>query len=512
MTGPEAPSAPAAPAGIGDGSSHPPLRRPALAALLLALAAGLLAPIWTVRFPLLVDYPNHLASAFVMAHLDDAAFHFDQYYRAAWTTYPYLSMDVILLALQHFVSIELAGRLFLSLCVLSVPAAAWFFIRRANPGEEGLALWSLLVCHNLYFFRFGFLNLQLSMAICFFLLGMWLWHLERPRVATWFLLLLVATALYFTHLFGFAVAAVVMSAYCWSARRTFKQIVASLALYLPGIFFYLHSVVGHGAKGGFHFRGLADKIGSLISVMVACSPAVDMLTILVLLGVLAWVQIDNYEFKWNRPWRRVTAILFLFYWILPAVIGPATNVDKRILPFVFVLSLAGAKVGQRGRKLAMIAVLVFFIRAGVLERNFVISQPHFARLAEAISSVPPGARVLPLVDWAGGASWPERHFWAYGVIDRGWVTPCLFHDPGVHPFALKDDSYDPCGETITPSTVLDWRRIAKEFDYVWAYHVPQLTSPLSSAGKVVFDGENLQVFQLGIAADRGKEDRPSPTP
>lgn len=509
MTGPETQSAPAIPAGIGDGVSPPPLRRPALAALLLVIAAGLLAPIWTVRFPLLVDYPNHLASAFVLAHLHDAAFHFDQYYRAAWNTYPYLSMDVILLALQNFVSIELAGRLFLSLCVLSVPAAAWFFVRRANPGEEGLALWSLLVCHNLYFFRFGFLNLQLSMAICFFLLGLWLRHLQRPRLATWLLLLLVATALYFTHLVGFAVAAVVMTAYGWSAKQSFKVMASTWALYLPGMVFYLHSVAGHGARGGFHFRGLADKIGSLISVMVACSPAIDMLTILVLLGVLAWVQIDNYEFKWNRPWRRVTAILFLFYWILPAVIGPATQVDKRILPFVFVLSLAGAKVGQRGRKLAIIVVLVFFIRAGVLEHSFLSDQPHFARLAEASSSVPPGARVLPLVDWAGGASWPERHFWAYGVIDRGWVSPCLFHDPGVHPFALKDDPYDPCNLAITSTTTLDWERVSREFDYVWAYHVPQFTSHLSSAGRIVFDGENLQVFELRKPADNGMEVRPS---
>jgi hypothetical protein len=512
MTGPETHSAPTASTGVEGGASKLALQRPAMTVLLLAIAAGLLAPIWTVRYPLLVDYPNHLASAFVLAHLRDAAFHFNQYYRAAWNTYPYLSMDVILLGLQHFVSIELAGRLFLSLCVLSVPAAAWFFIRRANPGEESLVFWSLLVCNNLYFFRFGFLNLQLSMAICFLLLGLWLWHLERPRLGTWCGLLLVTTALYFTHLVGFAVAAVVMTAYGFSARRPFKDMVSAWALYIPGMLCYLHSVVGHGARGGFQFRALADKIGSLISVMVACSPAVDLLTLLVLLGVLAWAQIDNPEFQWNRHWRRATAILFLFYWILPAVIGPATNVDKRILPFVFVLSLAGAKVGRRGRKLAMIAVLLFFIRAGALERNFVSAQPHFVSLAGAISSIPPGARVLPLVDWAGGASWPERHFWAYGVIARGWVTPCLFHDPGVHPFTLKDDPYDPCGLAITPATSLDWGRVGREFDYVWAYHVPQFSSSLSSAGKIVFAGENLQVFQLGKAADGGKEVRPSPTP
>jgi hypothetical protein len=53
--------------------------------------------------------------------------------------------------------------------------------------------------------------------------------------------------------------------------------------------------------------------------------------------------------------------------------------------------------------------------------------------------------------------------------------------------------------------------VGKEFDYVWAYHVPQFTAHLSSAGKIVFDGEDLQVFQLRQAADSGKEVRPSAT-
>jgi hypothetical protein len=151
----------------------------------------------------------------------------------------------------------------------------------------------------------------------------------------------------------------------------------------------------------------------------------------------------------------------------------------------------------------MIAVLLFFVRAGALERNFVSNQPHFAKLAEAISLVPPGARVLPLVDWAQGASWPERHFWAYGVIDRGWVTPCLFHDPGVHPFALKDDPYDPCSVAITPATVLDWGRIAREFDYVWVYHLPEFSAPLSSAGSLVYRDGDLKVFRVNDAAKPG---------
>lgn len=481
----------------------PTHRRLVNVALVVAFAGALLAPIWNVPYLPLVDYPNHLASAFVLAHLHDAALHFGQFYQADWNTYPYLAMDGILLALQRGVSIDLAGRLFLSFCVLSVPAAAWFFLHRANPGEESLALWSLLVANNLYFFRYGFLNLQLSMALCFFLLGLWLWHLERPQLGRWCLLLLVTTGLYFTHLVGFAVAAVVMTAYAGAARRPFRDLLSAWALYIPGALFYLHAEVGQCPPGAMQFRALTDKIGSLVAVMVGCSTPVDFLTLLVLLGVLAWVQIDNPGFQWNRPWRRATLILFLVYWLLPAVHGSATNVDKRLLPFVFVLSLSGAKVGRRARGLAFIALALFVVRAVALERYFVSVKPHLANLADAFNSVPRGARVLPLVDWANGAPQPERHFWAYGVITRGWVTPCLFHDPGVHALGLRERVYDPCGEGLTPSSHLDWGRVQRDFDYVWVYGLGSFDQPLSQIGRSVWEAGSLRIYRLQPAALAG---------
>ena len=97
-----------------------------LAALLtVVFAAGLLlAPIWLVAYPPLLDYPNHLARAFVLVHLQDPAFHFARYYRADWGLYPYLGMDLSMLALQRWLAVELAGRVFLSICALAFPLGA----------------------------------------------------------------------------------------------------------------------------------------------------------------------------------------------------------------------------------------------------------------------------------------------------------------------------------------------------------------------------------------------------
>jgi len=75
-------------------------------------------------------------------------------------------------------------------------------------------------------------------------------------------------------------------------------------------------------------------------------------------------------------------------------------------------------------------------------------------------------------------------------------SPCLFHDPGVHPLAPKLRTDDPCGLTFTSASNPDWGRVQSDFDDVWACHVPQFSSALSARGKVVFADEDLKVFRM----------------
>src|ERR1700730_11451568 len=168
----------------------------------LILAAALLVPIWSVAFPPLLDYPDHLARPFVLAHLADPAFTFSRFYRADWGAYPYLGMDASLAVLGRLFPIETAGRIFLSLCVLALPAAAWFFLRQVNPGEDAAALWMLLIAGNVFFLE-GFLNFDLSLAVGFLELGFWLSWLAKRGIARWVATLVMFTALFFTHLLGF---------------------------------------------------------------------------------------------------------------------------------------------------------------------------------------------------------------------------------------------------------------------------------------------------------------------
>src|SRR5258708_1211396 len=118
---------------------------PRLVALLI-LAAALLAPIWSAAFPPLLDYPNHLARSFVLAHLSDPAFTFSRFYRADWGAYPYLGMDASLAVLGRLFPIETAGRGFLGLCALSLSGAGLFFFPQVQSDRNPHGVLALLIC------------------------------------------------------------------------------------------------------------------------------------------------------------------------------------------------------------------------------------------------------------------------------------------------------------------------------------------------------------------------------
>src|SRR5258708_18954024 len=119
-------------------------------------------------------------------------------------------MDASLAVFGRLFPIETAGRVFLSLCALALPGAAWFFLRQVNPDEDATALWALLIACNVFFLE-GFLNFDLSLAVGFLALGFWLRWIAKHNIARWAAALAAFTALYFTHLLGFGIAGLVVA-------------------------------------------------------------------------------------------------------------------------------------------------------------------------------------------------------------------------------------------------------------------------------------------------------------
>lgn len=445
-----------------------------------------------------VDYPNHLARAFILAHPQDATL--ARFYAPDWRPSQYLLMDAALVGLQGVMSVDAAGRVLLSFSLLALPLCVWFFLRQASPAHDPVALWSLLLCQN-FFFLTGLVNLQLGIALCFLMLGLWLRWLERITLGRWVLLAFLATLLYFTHLMGFAVAALIITLLTLRTRRGRFVLYASWAMFLPGALLLIYS---RAASGGldiaFHSQG-SKPLVSFIAIETY-SRTFDYITFAVVVAAIVAARWKNPEFRWNPQWLEVCLVLYLLYWLMPFRLFSSNYAYLRLVPFWWIAGLAAARIGRRGWLLAPIALLLFAGRTADIVRNFGARQPELESFARSFQVTTEGARVLPLVEGKRGEKQVERHYshaWAMGVIEKRWFTPYLFHDPGAHPLRIVHQAYAPPVPEYLPTIYRqppDWARIRQDYDFVWAYNVQVFKTELSQIGVLVFEEGDLRVFRI----------------
>ncbi len=470
------------------------------------MAAALLAPLWMVLHLPLVDYPNHLARAFILAHLDDPGSCLREYYAADWAPNPYLLVDLLLIGLQRFLAVETAGRLLLTLGLLAPPLAVWLFLRQANPGQAHLAAWSLAFCWNVFFLA-GMLNLQLSVALCFLFLALWLAYQADPSRRRWWVLLLLATTLYFTHLFGFAVAALITAVCLLRPWRGWVHAASSALLFLPGMLLFFFTLRSRGGAAEVLYLSLQEKGASPLLVLQSYFQPLDHVNaILVAVAILAaWWR--NPDFRWNHPWLEVALLLYALFWVLPYAVGGATEVDLRILLFLSCLAPAAARIGRRARLLAPLALLLFALRLGDVAHHFLRQQRFLTSLDRSLELVEPCARVLPVAAWKGNGLLHDTyaHYWAYGVLRKGWFSPYLFHDPGVHVLRIRFGGYYPALRHYLPATYRqtpDWARVQQDYDYVWAYNVAAFHSELSRISVLVYESGDLRLYRVSREGTR----------
>ncbi len=482
-----------------------PFSRVALGALLVIVAAAAIYPIWAVKYPPLLDYPNHIASSYVLAHLHDTSLPFHAWYGADWGLYPYLTLDAVLQVMQWAVPIELAGRIYMSLAAIGLPLAMWFFLRQANRGQGAMALWALVGAHNI-FFLLAFMNYYVSLSFCFLGLGLWLKWVEQPRALRWFLAMLAFTTVYFSHLVCFGFTGLAVTAYCVFSRRSVRQVLFTWAMFVPGAFCYFYSArVVEKQASVIVFLEFSEKLDNLRGIMHEYSTRLDFITLagLGIYFVAAWYR--NPEFKLNWRWIGVGAVLFAAYWATPWAYGDGSDLDVRVLPILFGIILAFARVGRRGWWLAPIALILFIARVGNITENFRAAQPELEGLAGSFPVTPMNARVLPIIQ-ADPESEPLRHpfahFWAYGVIRRHWFSPYLFTFAGVMPLQVKQPSYTLDGFwDLDYKETPDWKAIQEDYDYVWCYNAPQYHEGLDRIGQVAYASGKLRMYRLNALGE-----------
>lgn len=475
--------------------------------LLLAylLLGGLaLSPLFFVSVPSLVDYPNHLARMWVLAHPSAAS---SQNYVPHWQLLPTLAMDLVVPALAQLMPIELAGRLFIGL-TLALLVLGTVALHRVLWGRVGLwPLCSLLFLYNVAFYG-GLLNYLFGLGLALLAFAAWIatahWAV-RPRILAFSL---VASLLFILHLFAFGVYGLLLAAYelgnCWRRRRwTRDDVVATGARFTQFIvpaLLWLASL-SNGGPRHTSYGSLVDKLQALTAPMTYGEVGLVVVPLCIGLVYLGW---RNNALAFAPAMRLPILVLIVAAALMPNWLNGSWGADLRLpiaLPFVIIAATRPHLSRGFALGLGIFAVQLLAVRAYALTVNWRDMDHHFTEFRAAAASIPQGARILvvqpPLPDGQHSIAGVPRilvtrqepdffHMPALAIIDRGAFIPYLFTGwTIVRPTPRNAGRYQSQGGPVAPEQIADvpdgmskdmapnilgelpyWHDWRRKFDYV----------------------------------------------
>jgi hypothetical protein len=467
--------------------------------LLIALTLVAVVPFWTVRYPVVTDYPNHLGRWFVLFHLNDTAYHFAVFYTSAWGPLPYIAPDILAMVLQYFLPIDIVGRCILSLCIILVTFATYFFLKKACPENIELASFGILVAFNPTFLM-GSISNQFSLAFCLLVVGLWIVYCSSSKTITAVGVVIGLILVYLSHLVGFAVAGIVMGTYALLQEQRWKKVGILAVLSLPALLLFAYDLKLAGTGAAFYYseRFVWDKLRNLaFPIRLFTSRGLDVLVLAALAFLIILVWKSDRLVTMRPVWLTVCAVLALVYVMAPDSYGLNRYIDVRIMPFLYLFLLAVWRFQRVPRYLYFGLALLVLFRVATVEQMFIARQPELKQLTASFQAIPRNAKVLQIVRVKDLVGRGDIHQLDYGVIQRGFLVPTLFHLPGLQPIGLTGSTYCPnvlC--TVFPTSAVDWQQVAGSYDYLWINSYPEISTSVAQFGDVVFSTDSVTVYRI----------------
>ncbi len=387
------------------GPAVPKSRRtgPALAVLIAAyalLALLLAAPLLAVEVPLGGDTLNHLARIHVRAHIADDP-DLARLFEIRDVLVPYMGLDWLLTPLARVMPTLVVGRIAIVLLLWGMVGAV-LVLQRTFTGRIGFEpLLMGLVSYNALL-GWGFLNYALGVIGA--LLGLAAWH--RLRGQPWLLRLalftMVATLMYFVHLFALALYGVMLGAYevfgrGRPCRTPVWDWILLAAQFLPATILWIQLAMPPGGESGMYWLPQA-KLQLLTSPFLfsGASGGLDP-GIVVCVGCLFLLVRSTRSglLRWNRRLGAIVLVLVLMGLMLPTQVFGVFLVDLRFPVATACLTIAALQIVPGADKrllplgmLLIAATLVQVWSAGAAMRA---CDRHYSELRTALRVVPRGA-------------------------------------------------------------------------------------------------------------------------
>ena len=433
------------------------------AALLIVLAA-LLVPIWTVTYPGMLDYPNHLTRCYILAHYHDNPV-WQQRFVVVYDPTPNLAIDLIVVPLLRLLPLIVCGKLFLSLAA-ALYVAGCSAVGRAITGKPN---WLALVCSFTFYnsaLLTGYVNYIFGVGVFLCAFAYWLRVRNAMTPLSIFLCCLLSIAAFLAHLSSIAilgVACVTIALLDFIRDRRIPRLLVKIAWLVCPMLLLSGFMKGNGKIGTIEWGTAGEKMATFLWPVRSYSIAADLVVIVMLLACALAMR------KGCKVHNTAVAGLLLFglFLITPHILFTSCAADERyVVPGYLLLILSiELRWGRRAKIAVAVAVAAMALHVGSIMANWhTISQRSEQVLAMG-KVLPAGARVYvfqPRFDISIKRDRGFFHLIEFWTISRGADVSMLFTVPGQQPLLRRHPVCDN----------KEWTTCIASFDYIWTYDPP----------------------------------------
>jgi hypothetical protein len=445
------------------------------------LAVVLAAPFALVDVPPVLDYPNHLARYFVLAHPDDPVL--SLMYAPHWGILPNLGMDILGVAMLRITDVYLGGKILLALSLFAPVIGVMTYHRVAFGRTSYWPLGAGLVAYNGVFFL-GFMNFLLSVGLALIAGAGWIALRRRELLLAPIAAGAFATAaIFFCHIVGTALFAVLIGAdeasLLWKRLNSGSlkprdlgcaagAVAAALS---PAAILYFLSPLNARAESVGDWRGMS-KLWRILTPFMTTSAELTLATAIAIAALLIPLR-RRLQFAPGVP--LALAGLVVAFVVCPQSMKGGAFIDIRFALMIGLLLFAGIQpnlsIGEATLTSVVVATLIV-VRSGYVATTWLDHRHDLADVRAAIAQVQPGARVLAAWGHPLDQADPEPanrvlpgmyrldgHLAGLLVIERRAFWPLLFADPTQQPLAVKPP-FDRIAQPV--SDPVEWQWIAQD--------------------------------------------------
>ncbi len=404
-------------------------------------------PVLSVTVPPLIDYPNHLARAHILAEWDRIPA-LQQNYVVDWAVHPNVAFDVLMLPLTKLLSIYDAGRAVILLTLFSIVGGtlALHKVLHGRVGPWPVFTYLFLFNHSLLW---GFLAYLLTAGLALFAFSGWIHWREKSRTFRILVFSTTSLVLFLGHLFGLLVYAIAVLGYeMWRTfpgkpgfgRLAAEWSVTAAQFVLPFLLFLQWVVQTRSLSPASTLYGTLEvKLVALISPVYFGMPLIDVpiVTLVALTGVaLVWCTLRK-GLVFAPELRAPILLMAVAALLTPHVLADVWLIDIRFPVVLACMLVAGIRfrpeIARWERTLAAVAVVAVVLRSIFITSIWQPIDCQFDEFRSASGILEEGASLLVVEDLGDvpetGISRNYAVYWhmgALGVIERSMFYPRLF--------------------------------------------------------------------------------------